>query len=145
MKNIFSKCLLYIKLFHQIHGVGWGGGRKICLFSSYSSVHLGVGGGGGGVGVGWDEEYCHYMIILQFIYSFWRGLTMCTVVSQFMVSKLILHFFQFVENPYTQNKMMCAAPTRELFSRRTLVRRIQQKLNQVVEIVTRYGFYSVTL
>jgi hypothetical protein len=49
MKNIFSKCLLYIKLFHQIHGVG--GGRKICLFSSYSSVHLGVGGGGG---VGWD-------------------------------------------------------------------------------------------
>jgi hypothetical protein len=51
---------------------------------------------------------------------------MCTVVSQFMVSKLILNFFQFVENPYTQNRMMCEAPTRELFSRRTLVRRIQQ-------------------
>jgi len=75
---------------------------------------------------------------------------MCTVVSQFMVSKLILNFFQFVENPYTQNKMMCAAPTRELFSRRTLVRRIQQKLvrriqqklNQVVEIVTRYGLFN---
>lgn len=143
MKNIFSKCLLYIKLFHQIHGVG--GGRKICLFSSYSSVHLGVGGGGGG-GVGWDEEYCHYMIILQcfikFIYSLWRGLTMCTVVSQFMVSKLILNFFQFVENPYSQNRWLRMAPSRELCSRRTLVRRIQQKLNQVVEIVKRYGLFN---
>ena len=49
--------------------MGWGGGgRKICLFSSYSSVHLGVGGGGGG-GMGWEaslhEEYFHYMIILH--------------------------------------------------------------------------------
>jgi len=68
---------------------------------------------------------------------------MCTVVSQFMVSKLILNFFQFVENPWTQNKMMCAAPTRELFSRRTLVRRIQQKLNQVVELVSRYAFFKL--
>ncbi len=67
---------------------------------------------------------------------------MCTVVSQFMVSKLILSFFQFVENPWTQNKMMCAAPRRELFSRRTLVRRIQQKLNQVGGIVTRYAFFN---
>ena len=44
------------------------GGRQICLFSSYSSVHLGVGGGGGG-GMGWEaslhEEYFHYMIILH--------------------------------------------------------------------------------
>jgi hypothetical protein len=38
--------------------------------------------------------------------------------------------------------MMCAAAARELFSRRTLVRRIQQKLNQVVEIVTRYGLFN---
>ena len=68
---------------------------------------------------------------------------MCTVVSQFMVSKLILNFFQFVENPWTQNKMMCAAPTRDLFSRRTLVRRIQQKLDTVVEIVLRYAFFKL--
>jgi len=60
---------------------------------------------------------------------------MCTVVSQFMVSKLILNFFQFVENPYSQNRWLRMAPSRELCSRRTLVRRIQQKLNQVVEIV----------
>ena len=58
--------------------MGWGGGRKICLFSSYSSVHLGVGGGGGG-GMGWEaslhEEYFHYMIILHcFIKSIgWGG------------------------------------------------------------------------
>ncbi|MFN9900223.1 MAG: hypothetical protein ACK55Z_15825 [bacterium] len=39
--------------------------------------------------------------------------------------------------------MMCAAPTRELFSRRTLVRRIQQKLNQVVELVSRYAFFKL--
>jgi hypothetical protein len=106
--------------------------------------------GGGWGGMGWEaslhEEYFHYMIILQcfikFIYSLWRGLTMCTVVSQFMVSKLILNFFQFVENPYSQNRMLCMAPSRELCSRRTLVRRIQQKLNQVVEIVTRYGLFN---
>ena len=145
MKNIFSKCLLYIKLFHQIHGVGGGGEEDlfilvilICTFGGWR--------GGGGVGVGWDEEYCHYMIILQcfikFIYSLWRGLTMCTVVSQFMVSKLILNFFQFAENPYSQNRWLRMAPSRELCSRRTLVRRIQQKLNQVVEIVKRYGLFN---
>jgi len=70
---------------------------------------------------------------------------MCTVVSQFMVSKLILNFFQFVENPYSQNRWLRMAPSRELCSRRTLVRRIQriqQKLNQVVEIVTRYGLFN---
>jgi hypothetical protein len=125
--------------------MGWGGGEEdlfilvilICTFGGWR---------GGGVGVGWDEEYCHYMIILQcfikFIYSLWRGLTMCTVVSQFMVSKLILNFFQFVENPYSQNRWLRMAPSRELCSRRTLVRRIQQKLNQVVEIVKRYGLFN---
>ena len=141
MKNIFSKCLLYIKLFHQIHGVG-GGGRSV--YSRHT--HLYIWGLAGGGGVGWDEEYCHYMIILQcfikFIYSLWRGLTMCTVVSQFMVSKLILNFFQFAENPYSQNRWLRMAPSRELCSRRTLVRRIQQKLNQVVEIVKRYGLFN---
>ena len=55
------------------------GGRQICLFSSYSSVHLGVGGGGGGWdGMGWEasfhEEYFHYMIILHcFIKSIGGG------------------------------------------------------------------------
>ena len=145
MKNIFSKCLLYIKLFHQIHGVGGGGGRSV--YSRHTHLYIwGLAGGGGGGGVGWDEEYCHYMIILQcfikFIYSLWRGLTMCTVVSQFMVSKLILNFFQFAENPYSQNRWLRMAPSRELCSRRTLVRRIQQKLNQVVEIVKRYGLFN---
>ena len=76
------------------------------------------------------------------VYSLWRGLTMCTVVSQFMVSKLILNFFQFAENPYSQNRWLRMAPSRELCSRRTLVRRIQQKLNQVVEIVKRYGLFN---
>jgi hypothetical protein len=143
MKNIFSKCLLYIKLFHQIHGVG-GGEEDLFILVILICTFGGWRGGGGGVG--WDEEYCHYMIILQcfikFIYSLWRGLTMCTVVSQFMVSKLILNFFQFVENPYSQNRWLRMAPSRELCSRRTLVRRIQQKLNQVVEIVKRYGLFN---
>ena len=143
MKNIFSKCLLYIKLFHQIHGVG-GGEEDLFILVILICTFGGWRGGGGGVG--WDEEYCHYMIILQcfikFIYSLWRGLTMCTVVSQFMVSKLILNFFQFAENPYSQNRWLRMAPSRELCSRRTLVRRIQQKLNQVVEIVKRYGLFN---
>ena len=131
--------------------MGWGGGEEdlfilvilICTFGGWR-------GGGGWGGMGWEaslhEEYFHYMIILQcfikFIYSLWRGLTMCTVVSQFMVSKLILNFFQFAENPYSQNRWLRMAPSRELCSRRTLVRRIQQKLNQVVEIVKRYGLFN---
>ena len=123
--------------------MGWGGGGEEDLFILVILIcTFGGWRGGGGVGVGWDEEYCHYMIILQFIYSFWRGLTMCTVVSQFMVSKLILNFFQFAENPYSQNRWLRMAPSRELCSRRTLVRRIQQKLNQVVEIVKRYGLFN---
>ena len=102
-------------------GGGWGGGKavwgsktilKLFLMKNISSTYMFINSRGGG----------------RPVYSLWRGKTMCTVVSQFMVSKLILNFFQFVENPWTQNKMMCAAPTRELFSRRTLVRRIQQKL-----------------
>ena len=88
--RIFS-VYVYIKLHISSNPWGGGGGRKICLFSSYSSVHLGVGGGGGG-GVGWDGKLVcmknisiMIMIILhcfiKFIYSLWRGLTMCTVVS----------------------------------------------------------------
>ena len=126
--------------------MGWGGGGGRSVYSRHTHLYIWGLAGGGGVGVGWDEEYCHYMIILQcfikFIYSLWRGLTMCTVVSQFMVSKLILNFFQFAENPYSQNRWLRMAPSRELCSRRTLVRRIQQKLNQVVEIVKRYGLFN---
>ena len=113
-----------------IKSLGWGGGRSVYTF----------GGWRGGGGVGWDGKLVcmknissTYMFINSRggglpVYSLWRVLTMCTVVSQFMVSKLILNFFQFVENPYTQNKMMCAAPTRELFSRRTLVHAFNKSL-----------------
>ena len=53
MKNIFSKCLLYIKLFHQIHGVGGGGGRSV--YSRHTHLYIwGLAGGGGGVG--WDGK-----------------------------------------------------------------------------------------
>ena len=126
-----------------------GGGLPV--YSRHTHLYIwGLAGVGGWGGMGWEaslhEEYFHYMIILQcfikFIYSLWRGLTMCTVVSQFMVSKLILNFFQFAENPYSQNRWLRMAPSRELCSRRTLVRRIQQKLNQVVEIVKRYGLFN---
>ena len=56
MKNIFSKCLLYIKLFHQIHGVGWGGGGGRSVYSRHTHLYIwGLAGGGGG-GVGWDGK-----------------------------------------------------------------------------------------
>ena len=48
MKNIFSKGLLFIKLFHQIHGVGGGGGRSV--YSRHTHLYIwGLAGGG----VGW--------------------------------------------------------------------------------------------
>ena len=52
MKNIFSKCLLYIKLFHQIHG---GGGGEEDLFILVILICT-FGGWRGGGGVGWDGK-----------------------------------------------------------------------------------------
>jgi hypothetical protein len=50
MKNIFSKCLLYIKLFHQIHGVGGGGEEDLFILVILICTFGGWRGGGGGLG-----------------------------------------------------------------------------------------------
>jgi len=67
------------------------------------------------------------------------GCTRWGTAGSFIFFKYLhfLYFFQFCENPWTQNKVLGLNPTKRFFSRQTLVRRIQEKLIEVEEIVLR--------